>query len=111
MVMKHFFTFLTLGFLLSACGNDRLDYFDGRHGMWTPKPMYFGDLPMGDDDYSQGFRDGCNSALGTMTQGFMRSSFDDVYMDVNRNIAKDEYNKGWNQGHNYCTQFSDTDPI
>jgi hypothetical protein len=109
--MRNFFTLGLFLLVTTSCGTDKLEYYEGRHGMWTPKPMYFGYLPQGSDSYSQGVRDGCNSALSTITQGLQRSNYEDIYMDVNRNIAEDEYNKGWTNGHNYCTQYNDTDPI
>lgn len=109
--MRNLCTLLLLTTTLSACGNDKLDEFEGRAGTWTPKPMYFSYLPQGGDSYSQGVRDGCNSANSTIGQGMMRTNYKDIYLDVDRTIKDEDYNKGWSMGNNYCTYYNDSDPI
>jgi hypothetical protein len=109
--MRNFFTVSLFVMALSACGNDNLDLFEGRHGIWTPRPMYFSHLPQGGDAYSQGVRDGCNSANSTVGSAMMRTNYEDIYLDVDRTIKDSDYNRGWSMGHNYCTYFNDVDPI
>ncbi|MDX1949934.1 MAG: hypothetical protein SFT90_05485 [Rickettsiales bacterium] len=74
-------------------------------------PMFMGELPADNSPYSVGFRDGCNSAIATIGIGNIKTSRDQIYIDANRKTTDEEYHKGWNLGHNYCTYYIDVDPI
>jgi hypothetical protein len=106
--VKVFFILLT-SFLLTSCAGDVKEYY-GHWGTWTPKPLGMRNLPDGPDDYSQGFRDGCNSAISTIGETLLRN-YDEMQMDVERNIKYQKYNQGWTNGSNYCTYYIDPDPI
>lgn len=95
---------------LQACSNDLKEYH-GRHGMFTPAPFAIGQIPQGDDDYSQGFRDGCNTAYGIMGTGMLSSSYDSNYYDYEKSITNNDYYKGRTIGFNYCTYYLDNDPL
>lgn len=75
------------------------------------KPFLMGGLPADNSPYSVGFRDGCNSALATVSIGYVKTSREQIYLDYNRKITDQQYHKGWNTGHNYCTYYLDVDPL
>lgn len=75
------------------------------------RPMGLDNLPSDDSSYSQGLRDGCNTALGSNGVGPMSASYADMYMDVNRNVNDTDYYKGRTLGFNYCTYYTDPDPL
>jgi len=84
---------------------------DGRLGAFTPKPLLMGELPQGDDDYSQGFRDGCNTAISILGTGFQSTMFEDIYYDFDKILESSDYFKGKTIGFDYCTYFIDVDPL
>ena len=67
-------------------------------------------LPQGDDSYSVGFRDGCDSSLGIVGGGTVAST-NDFSMDANRGIEDRDYYEGYQMGANYCTYYLDPGPI
>jgi len=96
--------------MLSACENDLKEYF-GRPGMLTMRPAGLDNLPDDDSSYSQGLRDGCNTALGTNAAGPMSATYADTYYDINRGITDQDYYKGRTTGFNYCTYYTDPEPL
>ncbi len=97
-------------FFISSCTNDLKEYY-GREGDLTMRPSYMGDMPNGDDPYSQGVRDGCNTAIATIGTGPMAASYDPMYYDFDKSITDSEYYKGRTTGFNYCTFYQDPDPF
>lgn len=95
--------------ILSACAQD-YSLTQGRHAFWTPEPLFMANLPDGDDSYSQGFRDGCNTAIGSTGSAMLRSAHD-IAFDVNRGIEDRDYYRGYRIGNNYCTYYVDSDPL
>ena len=79
--------------------------------MMTPRPAYMGEMPQGDDPYSQGVRDGCNNAISILQSGPMRSMYEQNYVDFARTLEDPLYNRGKNVGFNYCMHFIDSDPL
>ncbi len=75
------------------------------------RPLFMSDMPSDNSSYSQGLRDGCNTAIGTIGTGPMASSYDEFYYDVNRGITDQDYYKGRVTGYNYCTYYLDPDPL
>ncbi len=67
-------------------------------------------LPDGDDPYSTGFRDGCDSSFGIAAAGPVRTSSDFSY-DANRGIEDKKYYDGYRMGSNYCLYFLDPGPL
>lgn len=98
---------LLLSFGLTGCNwffNDprnplmQLPSIDSTYG---PGPMMVRNLPDGDDSYSQGFRDGCETYVGMQGTGFVQMK--EYSWDNNRMISDPMYNKGIVDGRNYCT--------
>lgn len=106
----HISVLIACAMMVSSCASDLKEYF-GRHGPFTPAPFLIGDMPDGDDDYSQGFRDGCNTSHSIIGTALMSATYDDIYYDVEKSIKSDEYYKGRTIGHNYCNYYNDTNPI
>ncbi len=96
--------------VLTSCENDLKENF-GRHGPLTPGPFFMKGIPQGDDDYSQGFRDGCNTGHGIIGTGMMSATYDDTYYDIDKSIENNDYYKGRTIGFNYCTYYNDVNPL
>ena len=93
--------------LLVGCADTYQSY--GRHTTWTPTDIFMDNIPDGHDSYSQGFRDGCNTAYGNIGSGLLQSHA--VGLDPNRGIEDQEYYLGYRMGYNYCTYYLDPDPL
>ncbi len=74
-------------------------------------PMFMGDLPAGNDSYSLGFRQGCSSALSIIGVGGVSTFQNEISLDTNRKSEDPLYHKGWNSGNNYCSYYTDVDPL
>ncbi len=98
---------------VSACSNpmNAFNYKQtyGRDTFWTPEPAFLDGIPEGDDSYSQGFRDGCNTFTGFVASGFPRGH--DFAYDAERGIKDRDYYVGYRIGSDYCTYYSDYDPL
>lgn len=108
--LKFFIAIICLVSTASCWKNDLTEYF-GRHGMMTPAPYRLEGIPQGDDSYSQGFRDGCNTAMSVIGSGMLNSMYEDSYIDANRVVEDENYNQGKTLGFNYCTYHLDVDPL
>lgn len=99
--------------LLTACKMPRVDLAEhyGIHSVWTPRPSYLGQLPNDDSDYSQGIRDGCNTAISVVGSGVPGQFYDDTYFDIDKSVNNQDYYRGRVTGFNYCTYFIDPDPF
>ena len=96
---------LLLG-VLTGCADTYQNY--GRHSMWTPKPLFL-TMPEGDDSYSIGFRDGCNTMIGAIGSAMLRNH--NVAYDPNRGLQDNEYYRGYAIGRSHCTYFIDNSPL
>ena len=67
----------------------------------TPRPMLIRNLPDGDDSYSEGFRAGCNTMLGIVGTGYLRTL--KINVDGYRMVEDKLYTRGWSDGANFCT--------
>lgn len=110
-ILKYLLLLVTIN-TLSGCYNpmDDSDYgiTKGKHHFWTPAPPWLR-IPEGDDSYSQGVRDGCNTFLETVGEtGLKMHNF--AY-DVNRGIEDRDYYIGFRMGMDYCTYYVDVDPL
>ncbi len=96
---------------VTSCSYMQQDYFKskGRHSYFSGQPLFMANLPQGDDSYSQGVRDGCNTAVGQIGSGYLRS-FGMAY-DPNRGLEDQDYYMGYRIGNNYCTYYLDPDPL
>lgn len=105
---------LSLVVLLVGCSNpfsEAMDYgiTGGRHMLMTAEPAFLDGLPDGDDSFSQGFRDGCNTTLGIVSFTGVRGL--DFAYDVNRGIEDREYYRGYRLGSDYCVYYVDPEPL
>lgn len=86
---------------------------DGKQSLMTPTPFFlnpsFRNFADDDSDYSDGFRHGCNTALGIMGTGMLR--FHGFEYDVNRGIENKNYYRGYKTGMSACTYHVDTGSI
>ena len=74
---------------------------------WKARPFMARGLPDGDDDYSRGFRDGCQSVLGVVSQGLVRNiphRYDGWKLTSNK-----FYSTGFLDGEEHCTYLYDWD--
>lgn len=113
--MRIFCTKLLMVFLclaaLTSCWKVDLKENFGREGMMTPRPHRMGQMPQGDDPYSQGVRDGCNTAIGVLGTGPITTMYDDIYYDFDKTVNDSDYYKGRTLGFNYCSYYQDPDPF
>lgn len=110
---------LCLVVLLAACTSD-IETYDGLRGTWSPKPlttvvgigsqdaMKTG-MPDGTDDYSRGFRDGCNTYTGIIGSGMLQSY--GVYVDADAIQNNADYYEGYKFGGTYCTMYLGWEPL
>lgn len=67
----------------------------------SARKAIFSGTPVGDDSYSQGFQDGCDTQIATMGEGFFR--FKKPKFDVPRLINDQWYLRGFQDAATYCT--------
>lgn len=92
---------LLLIFLTTACSLP--DYSALGH-----KRMFLYGVPEGNDSFSQGWRDGCDTSLATVGTGSLRLVEEKINRNTVRRMTTDElYDKGFNVGSGYCTNFLD----
>ncbi len=77
-------------------------------GSMSPRPLFMSNLPGGDDSYSTGFREGCQTTI-SYGEGMLRM-YDFAY-DIDRGLKDKEYYAGYRAGTVYCTYFADVDPL
>jgi hypothetical protein len=64
-------------------------------------------VPQGDDSFSRGWRDGCDTSLATVGAGLLRWVPEKI---PSEQLVNDlSYRKGYSRGSNYCTAFLDWD--
>lgn len=80
----------------------------GFGGSMSPRPFLMRNIPGGDENYSQGFRDGCSTTIN-FGVGLVRSH--PFKYDVIRGLKDKEYYAGYRAGTVYCTYFADVDPL
>ncbi len=73
------------------------------------KPLFMSNLPEGDDEYSVGFRHGCQTQVASIGSGFNR--LNTFNYDALRGIESPDYYKGFRTGIIYCTYYVDDDPL
>lgn len=92
---------------LASCADTYQNF--GKHKWDTPAPLFLRGIPQGDDSYSLGFRDGCNTMMGVIGSGMLRMH--EFSQDINRSIEDKDYYLGYRLGQNYCTYYIDNDPL
>ncbi|NDF12554.1 MAG: hypothetical protein EB060_07075 [Proteobacteria bacterium] len=103
--MRGFLLILTVVLALSACQPTAGDF----GGAFSPHPFQMRNIPSGDDSYSVGWRDGCQTFTGAVGEGLLRTQ--PFSYDINRALEDSDYYKGWRAGMTYCTYYTDYDPI
>ena len=64
--------------------------------------------PQGDDSFSQGWRDGCDTSLAIVGTGTLRLVKQKIDATVAERLVSDPlYEKGYSTGSGYCTNFLD----
>lgn len=72
------------------------------------KRLFLYGAPEGNDSFSQGWRDGCDTSLATVGEGSLRLIEEKINATTARRMSKDElYDKGFSTGSGYCTNFLD----
>lgn len=103
--MKWRYKYIALAVMAMLVSAGCSSEYTGFHSTFTPAPMFI-KLPEDDSEYGQGFRDGCNTALGITGSGFVRSAHGFHY-DVNRGIESREYYRGYRTGTVACVYHID----
>lgn len=93
-----------MGVMLTAC-TERGNFGSALE----PRPLFMRGIPSGDDAYSQGWRDACQTFVGIVGSGMLRNQ--PFAYDPERGVNDKEYYKGWRDGIAYCTYYTDYDPI
>ena len=99
--MKQFLTLSILGLLLSNCSPFHTAEY-GKIDRTKPHPFLLKDLPDGNDLFSHGFRDACNSLIGATGYGANRM-FDGAPNP--EFITEKHYMNGYSEGARYCSVY------
>lgn len=99
-------------FLLSLLAVSACDTVaaNGKPGIFSPRALFLRGLPQGEDNYSQGFRDGCYNAIGNEGSGWQRifskppRAADELYMNA-------IYRRAYSDGDRYCSVYVNRDII
>ena len=75
--------------------------------LFAPGRLFMRGLPQGDDSYSQGIRDGCETFLGIVGSGTLRLLPSKI--DGFRLTEDPAYARGYVDGQTYCTHYLDWD--
>lgn len=102
--MKYF-VLLVLFVFLTGCGGldprTALIPLPGAEETMGPTNMFLRNLPQGNDSYSVGFRDGCNTYMAYQGTGVLQ--FKEFRQDNARMIEDQMYAMGYEDGRNHCT--------
>lgn len=90
--------------VLASC-SPRTSWVPDVNGWFAPTPMFMRNIPDGNDSYSVGFRDSCNTYLGIIGVG--PEQLHGYQIDNSRVLVDAAYNKGMLDGRSYCTHFLD----
>ena len=77
-------------------------------GTSSPMPQLLRNIPDGQDSFSVGWRDGCNTYLGFSGSGFVQMR--GFTYDINRSLKDKQYTSGFREGANLCMYYTDTRP-
>ena len=77
-------------------------------GYSSPMPQFLRNIPEGQDSFSVGWRDGCNTYLGFTGSGFVQMR--GFTYDINRSLKDKQYTSGFREGANLCMYYTDTRP-
>jgi hypothetical protein len=95
---------------LSGCAKKLWAIKEGlqpQHSIADPLPVFMRNLPKGNDSYSVGFRDGCETFLSIVGPGPMRMLQSKV--DGWKMTQDKLYSRGWSDGGTHCTFYLDWD--
>ncbi len=88
---------------MTGCADTYQNY--GRWSTWTPRPYQMRNIPQGDDSYSLGFRDGCNTGIGLVGSAMLQNH--DFSYDAARALEDKDYAQGFRAGQGYCVGYVD----
>ena len=77
----------------------------GEKTFMLPRRAYVRGLPTGDDGYSVGFRNGCQTGMGVIGTGTMRLLPERI--DSEKLIDDNMYMRGWHDGISHCSDRLD----
>lgn len=79
-----------------------------EHSPLGYKRVFLYGAPEGNDSFSQGWRDGCDTSLATVGTGTLRLIKEKINTGTAKRIINDPlYDKGYTIGSGYCTNFLD----
>ena len=109
MSQKKFQKFLTVSLILmlSACNSIKTSRTVGN--LLQPTPMFLGNLPKEDNNYSMGFNDGCYNFIGQNGNGMLRFYEVPVREDITFNDP--HYQQGYTDGDRYCGVYVNNEII
>lgn len=100
---------VAIALFASGCSMIPREMYEPRElGSFSPTPMLLRDIPQGQDSFSVGWRDGCNSYLGFTGSGLMQ--FRGYTYDINRSLTDKMYAAGFREGASLCMYYTDTRP-
>lgn len=106
--MKRSFLMGITAMTLMLCGcMDQLIDSNG-FGSYSPTPVLMRNVPQGNDSFSVGWRDGCNTYLGFTGSGLIETR--SFTFDINRSLSDKQYAAGFREGASMCMYFTDTRP-
>ncbi len=79
-----------------------------KFGMFSPMPFYLRGIPDGNDSFSEGWRDGCNTYMGFTGSGLLQMR--GFTYDIERSLKDKPYAAGYREGANICMYYNDTRP-
>lgn len=106
--MKKYLLIIALA-LLPACGVTLTDDL-GKQGVFSPNPLFLGNIPQQDDHFSLGFRDGCYNFVGQNGRGLHRM-YDRAPVISEEAYDNALYIEGYKHGDRYCGVFVNKDII
>lgn len=97
-------------FFISGCANQLGIIRQGlqkENSILSPGPLLLHNLPQGDDSYSQGYRDGCETFVGIVGTGVLRMLPSTI--DGWRLTSDSVYARGFSDASSHCTFYLDWD--
>lgn len=116
--MKNICLMIVTLALLSSCGNmmqgksnipGYTKFFGQKRDMnkLETRRIFLRGIPDGDDSYSTGFRNGCDTFAAVTGEGLVRTVPEKI--DPERLLSDQQYLRGFEDGKEHCTYFFDWD--
>lgn len=106
--MKKLIYIFLLCFASSSCAmlpKDLRENFLQPINLWKPKPYGLGEAPEGGPpEYTQGWKDGCESGLAAYGSTHYRVSGHKYKMDY-KMVDNQDYYQAWHDSYTYCRWY------